>query len=138
MVKTPLRIVVALVVVAALMSCGGDEEPQWCADPAGLYEVTLTMESGNCLDMPLKTIVNLSDTSAVAACTGIRTASANNCEIYVDRTCPAVEGGGTTRTAGKLTWNEDGSRGVGKLSMNINQGTGASCNGLFFVTYVRL
>lgn len=126
----------AVAVLLVLAGCGDDGPPEWCAAPSGLYEMTMTPESGNCSTGVIQAIVTLGGPAMVQGCVGDRSVSANNCEISLDITCPA-EGGGTSKTTGKVAWNEDGGFGAGRLYMVLNQGIN-SCDGIFRVTYTRL
>jgi len=103
-----------------------------------------TERSGTCGAIPEQVgTLDAQPTAPPAPCTsGEIRYSIDNCEVTnINIVCPedAVATGATSTTNGKYTWNADGSRGVGEMSILIKDSSGlALCQSSYNVGATRL
>jgi hypothetical protein len=106
--------------------------------------MSYTERSGTCGAIPEQMgTIDAQPTAPPPPCTsGEIRYSSNNCEVTnVNLVCPedAVAAGATSTTNGKYTWNADGSRGVGEMSILIKDSSGlALCQSSYNVVATRL
>jgi hypothetical protein len=142
MVKSGSSVIIAILLAS---SCGsGDSSPGICSQRSGTYRTAYTEKSGTCGAIPEQTgTFDAQPTAPLPPCTsGEVRYSGDNCEVTsINIVCPedAVATGATSTTNVKCTWNADGSRGVGEMSILVKDSSGlALCQSSYNVVVTRL
>lgn len=143
MVRTGSSVLIALLFVSSCGSSGSDD-PGVCSQRSGTYRIAYTERSGNCGAIPEQMgTFDAQPTTPPPPCTsGEIRYSADNCEVTnINIVCPedAVAPGATSTTNGKYTWNADGSRGVGEMTIMLKESSGLGiCQSSYNVVATRL
>jgi hypothetical protein len=143
MARIGSSLVIALLFVSSCGSSGSDA-PRVCSKRSGTYRIAYTERSGTCGAIPeqMRTL-DAQPTVPLPPCTsGEIRYSADNCEVTnINIVCPedAVAPAATSTTNGKETWNEDGSRGVGEMTILVKDSAGLGiCQSSYDVVATRL
>ncbi len=137
-----MALVAALLLTAACSSSSSDDGP--CPIRKGTYTMAFRTRDGDCGDVS-ESVLNAEQPADApgktipsdAPCTGQFVNSADNCATTMDQTCPTSDGG-KTKTAGKLTFDEDASNGTGILGITLYAPNGdLVCNGSYDVVVTR-
>lgn len=136
----------AIIALLLATSCGSSDSngSGVCSQRFGTYRTTYTERSGTCGAIPEQMFtVDVQPTTPPSPCTsGEIRYSSDNCEVTnINIVCPedAIAAGATSTTNGKYTWNADGSRGVGEMTILIKDSAGlAICQSSYNIVDTRL
>jgi hypothetical protein len=120
--------------LAMAVGCGGGASGP-CAQRSGTYRTAYSLIDGNCGTGPAAEVTT---TDAQLPASATERYSSDNCAVTVaDATLPT--GTDTVTTNGKFTWSEDGSRGAGILTLDVQDTAGVdTCHGSYTVTSDRI
>ncbi len=142
--RSSMGFLLAAMLATACSSSSSTSEPDRCPIRKGTYTMAFKTRGGDCGDVS-ESVLNVDQPADApgktipsdAPCVGQFVNSADNCETTMDETCPTTDGG-KTKTAGKLTFDENAASGTGIVGITLSAPNGdVVCNGTYDAIVTR-